>query len=401
MFDKLAELFSVRRQMYVVTGVATVFIVGTAVMAWVAGQNGTGHGEFVVMLAGSTIIFSALLFGFSQLLGRAMARRAEKIVGALNAMAKGDLSLSVKLAGKDEFAWMAWEYSCARKEFSAIVKELMAQSTNVAAAAEELAAITTQSREGMNRQHAETEQVATAMNEMSMSVHEVARNAGNAADAAQQADAAAKKGQQVVKCTVDDIHNLATEVESAAEVIGKLKEDSIGIGAVLDVIRAIADQTNLLALNAAIEAARAGEQGRGFAVVADEVRSLASRTQESTREIQGMIERLQNGAASAADAMDQGRRSADATVEKAGQAGESLDAITQVVDTIRDMNTQIAHAAEQQSTTAEEINRNVATINTISVETSHGAEQTAKATDELAQLALHLQEVVGKFKLAV
>ena len=401
MFDKLAELFSVRRQMYVVTGVATVFIVGTAVMAWVAGQNGTGHGEFVVMLAGSTIIFSALLFGFSQLLGRAMARRAEKIVGALNAMAKGDLSLSVKLAGKDEFAWMAWEYSCARKEFSAIVKELMAQSTNVAAAAEELAAITTQSREGMNRQHAETEQVATAMNEMSMSVHEVARNAGNAADAAQQADAAAKKGQQVVKCTVEDIHNLATEVESAAEVIGKLKEDSIGIGAVLDVIRAIADQTNLLALNAAIEAARAGEQGRGFAVVADEVRSLASRTQESTREIQGMIERLQNGAASAADAMDQGRRSADATVEKAGQAGESLDAITQVVDTIRDMNTQIAHAAEQQSTTAEEINRNVATINTISVETSHGAEQTAKATDELAQLALHLQEVVGKFKLAV
>ena len=401
MFDKLAGLFSLRRQMYVVTSVATVLIVGTAAIAWLAGHNGAGHGEFVVMLVGSTIIFSALLFGFSHSLGRAVGRRAEKIVGALNAMSKGDLSLSVKLAGKDEFAWMAWEYSCARKEFSAIVKELMAQSTNVAAAAEELAAITTQSREGMNRQHAETEQVATAMNEMSMSVHEVAGNASNAADAAQQADEAAKKGQQVVKGTVDDIHNLATEVESAAEVIGKLKEDSIGIGAVLDVIRAIADQTNLLALNAAIEAARAGEQGRGFAVVADEVRSLASRTQESTREIQGMIERLQNGAASAADAMDQGRRSADATVEKAGQAGESLDAITQVVDTIRDMNTQIAHAAEQQSTTAEEINRNVATINTISVETSHGAEQTAKATDELAQLALHLQEVVGKFKLAV
>lgn len=401
MFDKLAGRFCLRKQMYVVSGVATALIATSATLAWLAGQHETGRAAFAGELAGGLIVLAAIMFGFSHFLGKAMGRRAEKIVGALNAMAKGDLSLSVKLTGKDEFAWMAWEYSCARKQFSTIVRELMAQSTNVAAAAEELAAITTQSREGMTRQHSETEQVATAMNEMSTTVHEVARNASNAAEAAQQADEAAKKGQHVVKDTVDDIHNLAKEVESTADVIGKLKEDSIGIGAVLDVIRAIADQTNLLALNAAIEAARAGEQGRGFAVVADEVRSLASRTQESTQEIQGMIERLQNGAAEAADAMELGRRSADATVEKAAQAGESLDAITQVVDTISDMNTQIAHAAEQQSTTAEEINRNIATINTISVETSHGAEQTAKATDELAQLALHLQEVVGQFKLAV
>ncbi|MCG8324977.1 MAG: methyl-accepting chemotaxis protein, partial [Thiotrichales bacterium] len=296
------------------------------------------------------------------LLGRHNARRAEAVVGAMNAIAKGDLTKKIRVLGKDEFAWMCWEYTCARKGFTEVVQSIKGNAAQLAAAAEELSAITETSSQGVVRQQSETQHVATAMNQMSATVQEVAKNAANAATAAAEADEQVKNGHGVVNDTVSTINALASEVAVTADVIERLKGDSLSIGAVLDVIRDIAEQTNLLALNAAIEAARAGEQGRGFAVVADEVRTLASRTQQSTQEINEMIERLQSGANEAVAAMEQGRTKAEATVQQAQKAGKALNAITEVVYNIKAMNMQIACAADEQSATAEEINRNIVNI---------------------------------------
>lgn len=255
-----------------------------------------------------------------------------------------------------------------------------------------------QAKQGVSQQQLETDQIATAINQMTASVQEVARSATDAATAASQADQEANSGKNVVSQTVDSIQTLATNVEQAADVIQQLELDTSEIGSVLDVIKGIADQTNLLALNAAIEAARAGEQGRGFAVVADEVRTLASRTQESTEEINMMIEKLQSGAKNAVAAMETGREQARIGVEQALLAGQSLDAITQSVATINDMNTQIASAAEEQSKVAEEINRNVVNISQVADETAGNVIQVANQSAELENIALALNAEVERFK---
>ncbi len=394
------ENLNLRQQLYLVCGLWTALLAALTIAEPVLASLGLAHEVTTRMLMLGKVCAVLFMFGFSALMGRCVGERAEQLVSALQAMAKGDLTRKVTIKGKDEFAWMAWEYSCARKEFSKIIRDVISNAGHLAAAAEELSGITEQSKQGVTRQNMETEQVATAINEMSSTVQEVARNAATAAQAAQDADHESKSGQGVVRNTIETINNLAHEVERTSGVIAKLKDDSLSIGAVLDVIRGIAEQTNLLALNAAIEAARAGEQGRGFAVVADEVRSLASRTQQSTQEIQDMIERLQVGANEAVSAMEQGRSKADACVQQAAKAGSSLESITAMVDRIKEMNTQIASAAEEQSATTEEINRNVVNISEISAETSQGAEQTAQASDELARLAVQLQGLVGKFKFA-
>lgn len=245
----------------------------------------------------------------------------------------------------------------------------------------------------------EAEQAATAMNEMVATVQEVARNTTAAAEAAEQADSQAKKGHHVVKDTVDSISTLARDVEATAEVIQSLAKDSDAIGTVLDVIRGIAEQTNLLALNAAIEAARAGEQGRGFAVVADEVRTLASRTQQSTQEIQQMIQRLQAGSQNAVDAMEKGRTQAQNSVEHASKAGASLEEISRTVATICDMNTQIATASEQQSSVAEEICRNISNLQSSSNVTAENATHTAHSSEQLTNVAVRLQDLTDQFKI--
>jgi methyl-accepting chemotaxis protein len=390
--EKLVTSLNIRKQFYMFTCVVCIGLIALQCVIHFAELGLTGG-----MIA--SFVMALITFGISHYLGKLNGKRAELIVQGLHAMSKGDLTHKVSIAGKDEFAWMCWEYSQGRKGFANLVKDILGNAGQLAAAAEELSAVTEQSNNGVLRQQSEIEQVATAMNEMSATVTEVSKNAGSAATAAQEADDRAKEGCDVVNTTVQTINNLASEVERTSEVIENLKGDSVSIGTVLDVIRDIAEQTNLLALNAAIEAARAGEQGRGFAVVADEVRTLASRTQQSTREINDMIERLQNGANQAVSVMEMGRAKAEESVDQAAKAGEALQAITGVVDNIKSMNMQIASAAEEQSSTAEEINRNIVNISEVAQETAGGSQQTASASDELARLASDLQGQVGKFKI--
>jgi methyl-accepting chemotaxis protein len=327
-------------------------------------------------------------------------RPLNTVIASVNDIAKGNLAVRIEEAtSQDETGQLQTATRQMVAELHSLISEVTGSTAQLSAAAEEMSVITEQSKRGVHQQQSEIDQIATAMNEMAATVQEVARNAAAAADAAHKADDEAKSGQRVVTQTVEAIDAVAHEVESAAEVIHKLAADSTSIGTVLDVIRGIAEQTNLLALNAAIEAARAGEQGRGFAVVADEVRTLATRTQESTQEIQKMIERLQTGAKSAVLVMEQGRSKAQVSVQQAAKAGTSLDAIANAAGSISDMNAQIASAAEEQGAVAEEINRNIVNISQIASQTANGAEQTSTASMELAKLAGRLQSLVGKFRV--
>ena len=292
------------------------------------------------------------------------------------------------------------------RHFNKFLDKIHATMRQVAEDAEQLARasanvleISHLSTANVTRQHSETDQVATAMNEMTATAAEVARNAASAAEAARHAEDEAQQGTKIVQNTIQAINSLSTEVSSANEVIKKLKADSEQIGKVLDVIRSIAEQTNLLALNAAIEAARAGEQGRGFAVVADEVRTLASRTQQSTAEIQKMIEILQSGAIDSVRVMEAGKIRAEEGAAQAAKAGAALERITRAVATINQMNTQIASAAHEQSAVSHEIDNNVNNISQAATTTADGAQKTVVESQELARLAKHLQDLIKQYKV--
>jgi methyl-accepting chemotaxis protein len=316
-----------------------------------------------------------------------------------NQLAEGDLRARVDYTSKDEIGHIASAFNRMAETFSHTINQVKDSISQLAAAAEETSVVNAQTTSGISQQQMETSQVATAINEMNATVHEVARNAVAAAQAAQEADTTFGEGKKVVGKIIDAIGELASEVEQSSLVIKELEQESESIGSVLDVIKSIAEQTNLLALNAAIEAARAGEQGRGFAVVADEVRTLAGRTQQSTREIEEMINRLQAGANKAVQAMESGKEKSQIGVEQAAAAGEALETINTAVDRITSMNTQIAGAAEEQSSVTEEINRNIVNINQVAEQTAVGAKQTAMASDDLANLAEQLKKLVERFKV--
>ncbi|MBP1127324.1 methyl-accepting chemotaxis protein [Pseudomonas sp. PvP025] len=314
-------------------------------------------------------------------------------------VASGDLSHNLESGRKDELGQLQRAMQSMTLGLRELIGGISDGVTQIASAAEQLSAVTEQTSAGVNSQKVETDQVATAMNEMAATVQEVARNAEEASEAAVAADQQAREGDKVVAQAIAQIERLAAEVGSSTEAMGHLQRESDKIGSVLDVIKSVAQQTNLLALNAAIEAARAGEAGRGFAVVADEVRSLAQRTQKSTEEIAELIVGLQSGTQQVATIMDNSRGLTDSSVELTRRAGTALSSITLTVSTIQAMNSQIATAAEQQSAVAEEINRSVLNVRDISEQTAAASEETAASSTELARLGTHLQALVSRFRV--
>jgi methyl-accepting chemotaxis protein len=344
----------------------------------------------LVLCAGLAAWFPALV---SKPLRGMIASLAELAEG------EGDLTRRIEVHSRDELGRLAECFNRFVARLQGIISQVSEATSQIAAAAEELSVVTAQTSRSVQTQQSETDQMATAVNEMSATAQEVARNAAHSAAAARESDQQVSKGRAQVQGTTGRIGRLAQEVESAAEAIARLEGYSKEIGQVVDVIQGVAEQTNLLALNAAIEAARAGDQGRGFAVVSDEVRTLASRTQSSTQEIRAMIERLQEGAAQAAHAVNSGREEAHATVQEAEATSRILDAIVQEVSRITDTTAQIASAAEEQRKVTEEVNRNVTSISQIATQTAEGAQQTARSGEELAQLSARQQTLVGRFRV--
>lgn len=335
------------------------------------------------------------------LVSRLITRRVGGVVVEMRRIAGGEGDLTVRLPaeGADELSALAQAFNEFVARIHDTVSRVAKTTPRLASAATQLATITEQTSRNISQQTASIEQVAAAMTEMSTTIQEVANNADQAAQSTQHADERAKHGSRRVREMLGAVEGLANDVEKAGSVMQKLDASSAEITRVLDVIRGIAEQTNLLALNAAIEAARAGEQGRGFAVVADEVRTLAQRTQESTFEIEGMIERVQSGVAEAVAVLERERGEATDSLEQARGTGAALDEITSAVMQVNDMNAQIASSSEEQSAVAEDINRNINSVNEVATQVADAAREMAQSANELAGLAGELDGIVRQFKL--
>ncbi|MCP3663006.1 MAG: methyl-accepting chemotaxis protein [Gammaproteobacteria bacterium] len=299
------------------------------------------------------------------------------------AQGEGDLTFRLEDSGNDEVAHLCGAFNRFAEKVAHMVNEVTSTSIDLSDMAGQFSTLAEHTDAGVKGQMDQLTQVATAMNEMAATVAEVTKNTAETAETARHADEQATEGRKVVISTRDDINSLGSEVDKAAEMVKRVESDSDRIGTVLDVIRGIAEQTNLLALNAAIEAARAGEQGRGFAVVADEVRSLASRTQQSTEEIQEMIVSLQGGVGETVRVMDSSRELAHTSLEQAEKADASLDAITTAMETISQMSTQIATASEQQSAVVEEINMNIVNISNLAEDTASDSTKSQESSEHL------------------
>ena len=346
------------------------------------------------------LIFSSVLTAiFAWLLIRSITQPIASALKAAEAIAAGNLTQAVQVDGKDEAGRLLQAMGTMQEKLRDTLQEISGSSAQLASAAEELNTVTAESAQGLSQQNNEIEQAATAVNQMTSAVEEVARNAVSTCEASQNATSSAGEGRDIVQETLIAIERMTQDVQGSASLIGDLANESRDIGKVLDVIRGLADQTNLLALNAAIEAARAGEAGRGFAVVADEVRGLAQRTQQSAEEIEALISGLHRGTQQVADIMDNSRSLTDNSVQLTRRAGDALVSITRTVSVIQEMNPQIAAAAEEQTAVAEEINRSVLKVKGVSEQTSAASQETAAASVELARLGMDLQALVGKFNV--
>jgi methyl-accepting chemotaxis protein len=323
----------------------------------------------------------------------------QKLVIRLEEISQGDLTVFADESAKDETGDLARTFNKFSAKIRKVISDITDSTIQLATAAEELSTVSQLTGQGVENLSAEIEQVATAMNEMTVTVQDVASNAATAASTAVEANTHAEKGGAIIRKTVASVGILTSEINKSSEDIHKLKVDSDNISSVLDVIKSIADQTNLLALNAAIEAARAGEQGRGFSVVADEVRSLAQRTQQSTLEIETMIDKIQSGTTSVVTSMNKSHEQALKVVEEIDETGDVLTLIISSIVSINDMNCQIATAAEQQSSVAEEINRNVVNVQELTVQSSASTSQVSTTSHELAKLGEGLTSQVRQFKI--
>ncbi|WP_347903928.1 methyl-accepting chemotaxis protein [Pseudomonas purpurea] len=343
----------------------------------------------------------ALLVGViaAVVITRQITRPLRETLAVVERIAGGDLTQDVRVTRRDELGVLQQGIARMGVTLRELISGIRDGVTQIASAAEELSAVTEETSAGVNSQKIETDQVATAMHEMTATVQEVARNAEEASQAAAAADGEAREGDKVVNEAITQIERLASEVARSTEAMTVLQQESDKIGSVMDVIKAVAEQTNLLALNAAIEAARAGEAGRGFAVVADEVRGLAQRTQKSTEEIEGLVAGLQNGTQQVATVMNNSRALTDSSVMLTRKAGVSLENITRTVSNIQSMNQQIAAAAEQQSAVAEEISRSIINVRDVSEQTAAASDETAASSVELARLGNQLQMMVSHFRV--
>ncbi|UQS16207.1 methyl-accepting chemotaxis protein [Pseudomonas sp. HS6] len=331
------------------------------------------------------------------LLTRSIVTPLNRAVAAAQTIAGGNLTKTIEIDGKDEPARLLEALAAMQTNLRKTIEQIAGSATQLGAAAEELSAVTEEASRGLQQQNDEIEQAATAVNEMTAAVEEVARNAVSTSEASNQSTHAAREGRDQVVKTVDAIQTMTHDVQTTAQMIEGLAAQGRDIGKVLDVIRAIAEQTNLLALNAAIEAARAGEAGRGFAVVADEVRALAHRTAQSTQEIEKMVAGIQNGTGEAVESMQQSNHRTQSTLEMARAAGVALEQITQSIHQINERNLVIASASEEQAQVSREVDRNLVNIRDLATQSAAGANQTSAATHELSRLAVDLNAMVARF----
>ena len=371
--------------------------INTADAKAASAQAGEHYDNAVTGIVIVAVIAALLTVLLALLLTRSIVNPLNRAVQAAQTIAGGNLSKTIEVDGKDEPARLLEALAAMQTNLRKTIEQIAGSATQLGAAAEELSAVTEEAARGVQQQNDEIEQAATAVNEMTAAVEEVARNAVSTSEASNQSTYAAREGRDQVVKTVDAIQTMTHDVQNTAQMIEGLAAQGRDIGKVLDVIRAIAEQTNLLALNAAIEAARAGEAGRGFAVVADEVRALAHRTAQSTQEIEKMVAGIQNGTGEAVESMQQSNQRTQSTLEMARAAGVALEQITQSIHLINERNLVIASASEEQAQVSREVDRNLVNIRDLATQSAAGANQTSAATHELSRLAVDLNAMVARF----